>query len=117
MYLVITLLAFFLPGLPDQRTKTIMFWTLAMMVATSQGGIQALSRSMFARMIPKDKSAEFFGFYNIFGKFSTMLGPLIMGVVTHITHDSRFGVLSILALFIGGGIILLFVEPHKNSRQ
>ena len=54
---------------------TLDFWILAMLVATSQGGIQALSRSYFAKLVPKESANEFFGFYNIFGKFAAIMGP------------------------------------------
>ncbi len=67
VYTFITVFAFFLETI-------VQFWILAMLVASSQGGIQALSRSLYGRMIPKDRSAEYFGFYNIFGKFSAILG-------------------------------------------
>jgi UMF1 family MFS transporter len=66
-------------------------------------------------MIPKEKSAEFFGFYNIFGKFSTIFGPLMMGGIGYLAKDSRFGILSIIVLFLGGGIILFFVKPEKST--
>ncbi|MBN2440121.1 MAG: MFS transporter [Spirochaetales bacterium] len=115
IYFIITILAFFLPTLPTQGMKVTMFWILAMLVATSQGGMQALSRSIFAKMIPKNKSAEFFGFYNIFGKFSTLFGPFIMGAISAMTKESRFGLLSIILLFIGGGIALMFVKPEAHS--
>ena len=77
-----------------------------MLVATSQGGIQALSRSFYGKLIPKKESAEFFGFYNIFGKFATIIGPFLMGFVTYMTRSSGIGVLSLLILFIAGGIVL-----------
>ncbi len=109
VYTLIVVLGFFLPGL-DSGVKTAAFWLLAMLVATSQGGIQALSRSYFARLIPPKQSAEFFGFYNIFGKFATIIGPFLMGVVSRIAGDSRYGILSILVLFVVGGLILRKVE-------
>ena len=87
--------------------KTTMdFWVLAMLVATSQGGIQALSRSYFARLVPKEKSNEFFGFYNIFGKFASVMGPLLVGVTAQLTGSSAYGVFSLVILFIIGIIIL-----------
>lgn len=110
IYSIITLIGFFLPDLSSMRTRTIMFWVLAFLVATSMGGVQALSRSFFGKLIPPEKSAEFFGFYNIFGKFAAITGPFIMGVVGHISGDSRYGVLSILILFLAGGLALTRVE-------
>ncbi|PJI09334.1 MULTISPECIES: MFS transporter [Clostridium] len=91
------------------------FWILAMMVGTSQGGIQALSRSYFGKLVPKEKNNEFFGFFNIFGRFASILGPLIVGVVTQITGKSTNGVFSILILFVVGGIILINVKDAQND--
>jgi UMF1 family MFS transporter len=74
-----------------------------------------LSRSFFSRLIPARRSAEFFGLYNIFGKFAAILGPLMMGAVSRIAHDSRYGILSILVLFVAGGLILSRVrEPGRR---
>ena len=83
------------------------FWILSILVGSSQGGIQALSRSYFAKMIPKENSNEFFGFYNIFGKFAAIMGPFLVGIVTQITGDVRNGVLSLILIFIVGGVLLL----------
>ena len=92
----------------------ILFWVISMLVATSQGGVQALSRSFYAKLIPREKSAEFFGFYNIFGKFATILGPLLVGIVSQFARNSSFGVLSIVVLFITGGIVLTRVQERKE---
>jgi len=108
VYIFITIFAFFLETI-------VQFWILAMLVASSQGGIQALSRSLYGRMIPKEKSAEYFGFYNIFGKFSAILGPFLVGLFTQIGKSSRWGVVSLLFLFIIGAILFFFVkEPDKE---
>jgi UMF1 family MFS transporter len=114
IYSFITLGGFFLPSLPSLQMKIFTFWVLAFLVATSQGGIQALSRSFFAKLIPAEKSAEFFGFYNIFGKFATIAGPFLMGAIGRASGDSRYGILSILILFIVGGIMLRNVESEKE---
>jgi len=106
IYCVITLLAFFLPSLPTLQMKTWLFWLLAFLVATSMGGVQALSRSYFGKLIPADRSAEFFGFFNIFGKFAAILGPVLVGVVGERAGNSRYGVLSIFVLFVLGGFFL-----------
>ena len=74
------------------------------------GGIQALSRSWFGKLIPAENSSEFFGFYNVFGKFAAITGPFLMGVIGRLTGDTRWGVLSILALFVIGAWLLLRVE-------
>ncbi len=110
VYTLITLISFFLPALPTLQMKVLVFWVLAFLVATSQGGIQALSRSYFGKLIPVEHAGEFFGFYNIFGKFAAITGPFLMGLITRITGHSRFGILSIIVLFIVGGIFLIKVD-------
>ncbi|KOF57769.1 MULTISPECIES: MFS transporter [Clostridium] len=90
------------------------FWVLAVLVGTSQGGIQAISRSYFGKLVPKERANEFFGFYNIFGKFSAIMGPFIVGIVTQLTGETRKGVLSIIFLFLVGGIILFKVPADKR---
>jgi UMF1 family MFS transporter len=112
VYIGITITAFFLPSLSSNQTKMILFWVVSMLVATSQGGVQALSRSFYAKLIPKEKSAEFFGFYNVFGKFATILGPFIVGIVSQLARNSSFGVLSIAVLFIAGGLVLTRVHER-----
>ncbi len=110
IYCIITFTAFILPSFESAETKNIMFWLVAFLVATSMGGIQALSRSFFSKLIPPSQSAEFFGFYNIFGKFAAILGPFLMGVTGKFAGDSRYGVISIMILFIIGGGLLLKVK-------
>jgi UMF1 family MFS transporter len=92
------------------------FYLLAIAIGLVQGGIQALSRSLYARLIPQDQSAEFFGFYNMLGKFATVLGPLLMGWIGVLTGDSRISILSIGILFIIGGVILNFVDVQAGER-
>ena len=86
------------------------FYLLAGLIGLFQGGIQALSRSLYTRLIPSEKSAEFFGFYNMMGKFAAVLGPAMMGTITLITGNIRLSILSILILFILGGALLMKVE-------
>jgi len=91
---------------------------LGIMIAFAQGGIQALSRSYFARMIPKEKSNEFFGFYNIFGKFAAIMGPAIMAAISDLTKQPRLTILGILPLFlIGFGLTWLLPkgDPERNQ--
>ena len=107
VYIIICIYAYFMK-------TTLDFWILAMLVATSQGGIQALSRSYFARLVPKEKSNEFFGFYNIFGKFASVMGPLLVGMTTQLTGSSANGVFSLVILFIIG-IILLARVPEPDA--
>ncbi|AIY06705.1 MFS transporter [Planococcus sp. PAMC 21323] len=110
VYIVICIYAFFLETITD-------FWILAMLVATSQGGIQALSRSYFGKLVPKENSNEFFGFYNIFGKFAAILGPLLVAVTSQLTGKSNMGVFSLVILFVIGLIVLSRVpepKPHES---
>jgi len=99
-------------GLAYSADSNVDFWLLAMLVATSQGGIQALSRSCYGKLIPPGQSAEFFGFYNIFGKFAAVIGPTIVGVGAQATGSSRSGVLALILLFVAGGTLLLRVKPN-----
>lgn len=114
VYTGITFLGFFLPDLPG-AWKGITFWILAFLVATSQGGIQGLSRSYFGRLIPKARSAEFYGFYNVFGKFAAILGPFLMAVVSRAAGHSRYGIISVLLLFAAGGAVLYRIDPEGGD--
>jgi len=96
------------------------FFALAIGIGCFQGGIQALSRSLYTRIIPKHKSAEFFGFYNMLGKFAAVIGPALMGGITLYTKNNRLGILSILILFIVGGFLLIKVnikEGEENAKK
>lgn len=87
--------------------STLLFWMMAFLVGTVQGGIQAISRSYFGRLIPKKRSNEFFGFFDIFGKFAAVIGPLLIGLFSRATGRDSIGIISLVALFlIGGGILL-----------
>ena len=86
------------------------FLVLAALVGTVQGGVQALSRSLFAAMVPKEKTGEFFGFFGIFEKFASILGPLLMSLVTVLTSNVRLSVLAVIPLFIVGIILLVKVK-------
>jgi MFS transporter, UMF1 family len=93
------------------------FYALAVTIGLVQGGIQALSRSYYARMIPRTKSGEFFGFYNMMGKFAAVIGPLMMGWVAIVTGSPRLSILSVLLLFIAGAALLALVDEDKGRRQ
>ncbi len=97
-------------------TSRIHFYTLASLIGLFQGGIQALSRSLFARLVPKNKDAEFFGFYNMLGKFAAVIGPVLVGWMTLIMDNVRYGFLSILILFILGAYFLSKVDFEKGER-
>jgi UMF1 family MFS transporter len=85
------------------------------MIALVQGGIQALSRSYYSKMIPKEHAAEFFGFYNFLGKFAAILGPLLVALVALFTQNSRASIGSVAMLFILGAILLYFVDEKKAA--
>ena len=87
-------------------------FVLGALIGSAQGGIQALSRSYYAKIIPKQNSNEFFGFYNIFGKFSAIIGPAVMAFSTSLTGNARYSILSIIPLFIIG--LLVFITLPKE---
>ena len=95
-------------------TQIWQIFILGALVGSAQGGIQALSRSYFAKIIPKENSNEFFGFYNIFGKFAAILGPIIMASITDITGNARLSIFGILPLFIGGFILTFFLPKDSD---
>ncbi len=108
-YCLITFLGYFM-------NSTWHFYGLAALVGLFQGGIQALSRSLYSRIIPREKAAEFYGFYNMLGKFAAVLGPTMMGTVTLITKNVRNGILSVFLLFIAGGYFLWKVDLKEGER-
>ncbi len=91
------------------------FWILALCVGICQGGIQALSRSQFGRMIPKKEASEYFGFFDIFGKFADFFGPLIISLCAVLFHNSRYGVLALIILFIIGFFLLCKSEKLMKA--
>jgi UMF1 family MFS transporter len=103
VYAIIAIWAYFLNSL-------IEFWFLAWMVAIVQGGSQALSRSLYSALTPAAKSGEFFGFFGIMEKFSAFIGPLLFAAAGTIFGSSRPAVISLIALFIGGGYLLTRVD-------
>ncbi len=105
IYIVITIMAVILPFTGPEMLLP-MFIFISFLVATSQGGIQALSRSLYGAMIPPDQAGEFFGFFDIFGKFAAILGPFILGLATQITGSYSIGIGCIVFLFIIGAVFL-----------
>jgi len=110
VYTAITVWAFFM-------TRAIEFYALAVAIGLVQGGVQALSRSMYTRIIPANKAAEFFGFYNMLGKFAAVIGPIMVGWLSIIFGDTRPAILSIILLFIAGAILLYFVNEEEGRRM
>jgi UMF1 family MFS transporter len=97
-------------------TRAAHFWILAGMVGVVQGGTQGLSRSLFGSMVPKERSAEFFGFYNISGKFAGILGPVVFGLAGQIGGTSRVGILSLVVFFAVGAALLMRVDVEEGRR-
>ena len=91
------------------------FYALAVVIGLAQGGVQALSRSLFARLIPTSQAAELFGFYNMVGKSAAVIGPIMMGWLGLLTGNPRFGILSLLILFAGGFLLLLLVKVPETG--
>lgn len=110
VYLGIALLAF------QMKTATH-FFLLAILVGTVQGGTQALSRSLFASLIPKRKSTEFFALFSVSEKFAGILGPALFALIVNQTGSSRYGILSVISFFILGGAILAFVNVDQGRRS
>ncbi len=109
IYAGVTLSAFFM--------KTALhFFVLAFIVGTVQGGAGALSRSLYGAMVPKSRSAEFFGFFSLSAKFAGIVGPLIFGLVSQFTGQSRFSILSVIVFFIAGAFILTRVDVDEGIR-
>lgn len=98
-------------------THVWQFYLLAVLVGLVQGGVQSLSRSMYARLIPAQRAGEFFGFYNMLGKFAAVLGPALMGGVALLTGSPRLSILSVVVLFLAGGGLLLAVDPSRGERD
>lgn len=109
VYTVISVAGYFM-------TTAWQFWLLAGMVGLVQGGSQALSRSLFGAMVPKLKSAEFFGFYDVSSKFAGIVGPAVFALVGQLTGSSRFGIVSLIVFFVLGGLLLTQVDEKEGIR-
>ncbi len=92
------------------------FLILGFAVAMVQGGAQALSRSLYGRMVPKAQSAEFFSFFSVSGKFAGIFGPLVFGLVSQLFGNSRLGIISLIIFFITGGLMLTRVDEKEGIR-
>lgn len=110
MYIAVTFWAVFL------RTEAE-FYAMAVAIGLVQGGVQSLSRSLFARLIPEDKAAEFFGFYNMVGKFAAVLGPFLVAGFAYFTGSPRAAIFSIVILFVAGGWLLTRVDIEAGERR
>ncbi len=103
-------------GLAYFMTSVTHFFILAFLVALVMGGSQALSRAMFARLIPQDRSSEFFGFYAVSERFATVFGPALFTISVLVTGSSRSAILAIVGLFIAGGFVLSLVDEKEGMR-
>ncbi|SHG21301.1 MFS transporter [Ornithinibacillus halophilus] len=110
VYLGIVLLGYFM-------SSALHFYLLAILVGTVQGGAQSLSRSIYGRMIPDGKQGEFFGFYGISSKFAAVFGPFLFGLIGQLTGNPRLGILSLVAFFVIGIVLLTFVNVEKGMKD
>jgi MFS transporter, UMF1 family len=109
VYVAISIVAYYM-------TTVWQFFLLSFLVATVQGGSQALSRSLFASMIPPDKSSEFFGFFGVFEKFAGIVGPALFAITVRATGSSRNAILSVIAFFVVGAALLWMVDVEEGKR-
>lgn len=100
-----------------RMTEVREFYVLALIIGLVQGGVQSLSRSLYARLIPANKSAEFFGFYNMLGKFAAVLGPGLMGIIGLLTSSTRDSLWAVVGLFAVGAAVLYFVDETEGLRR
>ena len=100
-----------------QMRETWEFYALAVAIGLAQGGIQSMSRALYARLIPKEHAGRLFGLYNMMGKFAAVVGPLMVAWVALTTGDSRSAILSLLSLFLLGGVLLLRVDAQAGARD
>jgi UMF1 family MFS transporter len=100
-----------------RMTTVAEFYALAVVIGLVQGGIQALSRSYFAALIPSGRSAEFFGFYNMLGKFAAVLGPVLVGWIGVVSGNPRTGLLALLALFAAGAVLLWRADLARHEEE
>ncbi len=109
VYTAITIVGYFM-------SQEWHFWALGFAVATVQGGSQALSRSLFGRLAPKSKSAEFFGFFSVSEKFAGIMGPLLFGLVGQMMGNSRLAIVSLIIFFVIGAVLLSRVNVEEGVK-
>lgn len=116
-YVIICMIALLMNPERDLEFLTMLFWAIAILVGTAQGGIQALSRSYFSKIIPKEKSNEYFGIYNVFGRFASIIGTTLFGVVAVATGQPHYGIAVIAVLFIVAAVIFKFVPDDREINK
>ena len=122
MYFFICLVGFYMgfniEQNPDNSSaltlSLVLFWCMAFLVGTVQGGIQAISRSHFGKLIPAERSNEYFGFFDIFGKFAAVIGPLLVAMFTQLTGRDSIGVISLAVLFLLGFVLLSLGQRRES---
>jgi UMF1 family MFS transporter len=110
VYIVAASLAYFMSSVTQ-------FFALAFLIATVLGGSQALSRALFARLIPRDRTSEFFGFFAVSERFATIFGPALFTISVLVTGSSRAAILAIIGLFIAGALVLSRVDEAEGIRN
>lgn len=108
-YIVVCMLGYNLKEMKD-------FLMLAVLVGTAQGGIQALSRSFYGKLVPAEQASEYFGFFDVFGKFSAVIGPALFGLTAQVTGVTNFGALAVMLMFIIGGAVFVFFVPKDIGK-
>jgi UMF1 family MFS transporter len=109
VYIVAAAVAYFM-------TSVVQFFALAFLVATVLGGSQALSRALFARLIPRDRTSEFFGFFAVAERFATVFGPALFTISVMVTGSSRSAIIAIIGLFLAGAFVLSRVDEAEGVR-
>jgi len=108
VYIVVAVWGFFMKHQGE-------FYILAIAIGLVQGGVQSLSRSFYAKIIPRESAAEFFGFYNMLGKFAAVIGPFLMGWVSIVSGNARYSILAVIALFAAGAAVLYVVPSQQEE--
>ena len=108
VYVAVTIWAYFM-------TTVMEFYVLAVVVGLVQGGVQAISRSLYARFVPSSQSGEFFGFFNMIGRFAAIIGPSLVAITGLLTGSSRLGILSVIVVLVIGMVLLTFVREQEQA--
>lgn len=108
VYLAVTIWAYWLDDVRD-------FYAMAAVIGLVQGGVQSLSRSLYGRLVPAERAGEFFGFFNMMGKFAAVIGPFLTGWVALATGSSRLAILSLIVLFVAGSVLLQLVRVPRHE--
>ena len=116
-YMLVCFVALGLKPLSDMGSTPLLmgFLALGFLVGTAQGGIQALSRSYFGKLVPADSANEYFGFFDIFGKFSAVIGPALFSLVWGATEKVYLGIIPVLLMFVIGMVLFLMVPRDMQK--